>query len=74
MTIYYIITRFDIVGPEFRKFIFGGEDIYKTLACKSVEMDKACRAFFSGTGKIFITNCYKFNILFISYIHFLTHS
>ena len=30
----YIIPRVEIVGPEFRGFMFGGADIYKKLALK----------------------------------------
>ena len=31
MTTDYIVPRVDIVGPEFRGFVFGGADIYKNL-------------------------------------------
>ena len=61
-------------GPEFRVSTFGGVYIYKKLAWKCVDMDKACRTYFSGTGKIFVMNCYEFQILFIRYIHLLKKS
>ena len=47
MTTDYIIPRFEIVVPEFRKFKFGREDRYKNIARKCVDMDKACNTCFS---------------------------
>ena len=59
----YIIPRVDIVGPESREFIFGVQDRYKMVAWKCVDMDKAYHTYFSVTGKIFILNCYEFQII-----------
>ena len=42
------------------------------LAWKCVDMDKDCHKYFSGTGNIFVINCYKYQILFIIYIYFVT--
>ena len=47
-----------MVGSEFREFTFGGADRYKELTKKCVDMDKASHTYFSGTGKIFVMNCY----------------
>ena len=74
MTTGYIITRVDIFGLKFREFTFGGADRYKKIARKCVDMDKACHTYFSGTDNMFVMNCYDFQILFISYIHFIIHS
>ena len=41
--------------------MFGGADRYKKLAWKCVDMDKAFHTYFSGTGKIFVMNSYKFS-------------
>ena len=74
MTTVYIIPRVDVVGTEFREFIFGEQDRYKMLAWKCVDKYKACNICFSGIDKIFVINCYDFQILFISYIPLLTNS
>ena len=37
-------------------------------------MDKACHAYFSGTGKIFVMNCYVLQCLFVSYTHLVTQT
>ena len=54
----YLITRVKIVGPEFRLCMFGAANIYKKLTRKCVYMDNICHAYFQGTGKISVTNCY----------------
>ena len=72
MTTDYIHPIREIVGPEHSNIIFDGADLYKNLANKCLDIDKAHHAYFSGTGKIFVMNCYEFQILFISYIHLLT--
>ena len=54
--------------------MFGGSDIFKKLANRCLEMDKSFHAYFSGTGKIFVMNCYEFKILFINYIQLRTPS
>ena len=46
--------------------MFGGTDIYKNLAWKFGDMDKACHIYFQVKGKIFVMDYYKFKTLFIS--------
>ena len=58
MTTEYIIPRFEMFGPEFRQFMFGGADRYKNLAWKCDDMYKAFHTYFQITGKIFVMNCY----------------
>ena len=74
MTNDYIHPRFDIVGPEYSNFIFGGAYIFQNIANNCIDMDKTCHTYLSRTGKIFVMNCYGLLILFISYIHFVTQS
>ena len=58
MTTDYINPRLEIVGPEYRGFIFGVADRFKNFAGKCLDMDKACNTYFSGTGKILVITCY----------------
>ena len=61
MTTDYIIPIVEIVGTEMREFIlYCMVDRYKILAWECVDRDKARHAYFQGTGKIFVMNCYKF--------------
>ena len=54
-----IIMRVEIVGPEFREFVLScGEDRYKKLAWKCVDMDMSCHTYFQVKGKIFVMHCY----------------
>ena len=52
--------------------MFGGADIYKKFAKKCFDVDKACRAYFSVTDKIFVINYYEFKFLFIYFINLVT--
>ena len=49
--------------------MFGGANRFKRLEKKCVDMDKDWHRYISGTDKIFVINCYGFQVLFISYIH-----
>ena len=54
--------------------MFCGADQFNNIANKFLDMDKSCHTHFSGTGKIFVMNCCRFQILFISCIHLVTQS
>ena len=58
----YIIHRLSIVGPEFSLFTFGEADEYNTLSWKCIYMDEAFNTYFLGRDKIFVINCYEFQI------------
>ena len=58
VTTNYIHPRLDIFGPEYRNIMFGGSDQFKKLTNKCLYIDKTCHTYFSGTGKIFVINCY----------------
>ena len=47
-----------IVYPEYRNFMFDRANIFKNIEKKCLGMDKACHTYFTGTGKIFVMNCY----------------
>ena len=74
MTTDYIHPIVEINGRFFYNAICGGVNPHMVLANKCVGIDKACHNFFGGTGESFVMNCYEFQILFICYMHLLTHS
>ena len=68
----YIHPKVDISGRCFINALCSGVNKIKFLSNKCLDIDRACHTYFLGTGKSFDMNCYKFEILFICYIHFLT--
>ena len=55
----YINPRLEIVGPEYRNTMFIEADRFKKLANYCLDMDKACRNYFSGRGKIFFMKLFR---------------